>query len=113
MNNMINILSQVTNKNGVDFIYDCLINDEDLVCFTYLSKSENVSEIISNLVIDFPTLRLFMESDNVEFDFNNIVIKDSPDHYELNSKLNNNGIIIPKIFLSDAYQILKNMWIDD
>jgi len=111
---MISIFSQVTNKNDVDFIYDCSINEEDQVCFTHIIKQENNMDVIAGLIMDFPTIRDLMNCQKlIEQDFKDFTIKDNPDYYRIYSKKNTDKILLPKKFLTESYKILKNMWTDE
>ncbi len=111
---MISIFSQVTSKNEVDFIYDCSINDEDQVCFTHMIKQESNMCVISDMVMDFPTIRDLINCQKlIEQDFKDFTIKDNPDYYRIYSKKIDNKILLPKKFLTESYKILKNMWTDE
>jgi len=118
---MINIFSQILNKNGTDFIYDCSIDDNDITCFTHglsygksnMSNVSSMSEILSTLNIDFPSLREIMISEEENIEIKNYIVKKNPEYIRIYSKINSNSILLPKKFLKDSYDILKNMWIED
>jgi hypothetical protein len=121
---MINIFSQLIFKDGVDYIYDCSITDNDLVCFTYGTSNGRtnmpgaiIGNVISKIIMDFPTLRDMMEERRDYFEYlknyniGNYIIKETSDNFTIDSKEEN--IVLPKRFLQDSYIILKNMWDDD
>ena len=113
---MISIFSQLINKNGSDFIYDCSI-EEEIVCFTYgishgrTNSESTISRKISVLHIDFPSIEYIINNDKTEFSINDFIVKNNIDYYVIYSK--NEDILLPKKFLSDAYKVLKKMWSDD
>lgn len=109
---MMTIFSQIINKSDLDFIYECVIDTDDKVVFKHnILKNKTENEVLYSLKIDFPTLRTFMESDMKEFESGDFIIKDNPEYYRIYK--GTDMILLPKIFLSDSYQILKNMWTDD
>lgn len=110
---MDSIFSQRLNKDNIETKYDCMINDEDLVCYIKSIIHENGEELSSIVTIDFPTLRYFIElSDNVMESDNYNFIYDSQ-FYTIFSKKQKMNITIPKSFLLESYNILKNIWIED
>lgn len=116
-----NILSQSKTIEDKEFRYDCSINEDDLVCFTFSEIENNNSRIVDFITIDFPTLREFMESDKKEYISEKYFIKDISkenilgDYYWIQSResLDRDIMNVPIIFLCDSYQILKKMWVDD
>jgi hypothetical protein len=113
---MINVFSQKINKDGIDYLYNCSVDENnDLVCFTYksLDSIKGHFETLDYFEIDFPTLREFMLYSGGEFASGNYLIKDGFDYYRLFNIDNNLKILLPKMFLIDTYQILNEMWVDD
>jgi hypothetical protein len=112
---MVNVLSQLVSKNDVNFKYECSINDKDMVCFSHEITTINgfSKDTIAYIELEFPKLRTFMESDLKKYESDKFIILDNPDYYRIYSKNGDNKILLPKIFLSETYQILKKMWIDD
>lgn len=107
---MVNVFSQKINKDGIDFLYNCSVDENtDLIYFTYKSPFET----LDHFEIDFPTLRNFMSHSGNEFISENYLIKDGFDYYRLFELKSNSKILLPKMFLLDTYQILNDMWVDD
>ena len=106
---MTSVFSQKVNKEGINYTYDCSVDEHELVGFTY----KNDSEILDYFEIPFPTLRNFMLDSSGNFQFDGILIKDGLDFYRFFNINSNRKIILPKIFLLDSYQVLNNLWEDD
>lgn len=115
---MISIFSETSYKEGKEYVYDCSINEDDLVKFTYGSSnnSPSIDEIISSIIIDFPTLRTIIYTESKDDISCEIIGKYSKYLIEQNNnfiRIENNkkeNILLSKKFLMDAYEILKNMW---
>lgn len=109
---MINIFSQEINKGTKDYTYDCSISG-DLVCYSHtIIHEKNNVEIVSSIMIDFPTLRNFFNGNKEDYKSDNYVIKNSTiDRYEIISS--DDRIFIPKLFLEDSFNVLNKMWLDE
>lgn len=124
------ILSQIVYKDShANIIYDCSINNNDVVCFTYgisLGKTnandELIDEVLSTINIDFPTIREISNKDGKCYSVGDCYVDkwtskfgsfdDIPTDYI--ALQNNDGRIdLPAKFFSESYEILKNMWTDD
>lgn len=122
---MMNVFSQLIFKDGADYIYDCSITDDDLVCFTHGTSNGGrtnmpgaiIDTVISKITMDYPTLREILEERRDYLDYlkkyiiGEYSIEENDEEFSIKS--DNGNIILPKKFLKNSYTILKNMWIDD
>ena len=108
---MTNIFSQVITKDNLDYTYNCSIDDNDLVIFSHTILHDKTNlEIMSNISINFLSLREFFHNDMIDYESNDFIILDSPEHFRIYSKIENDKILLPKSFLIDVYKILANLW---
>lgn len=111
---MINVLSQKINKDNIETIYDCSITIDDLICFTHSNIYDNTNQdVVSNLRIDFPTLRDFVQCGLGQYESGKFKFIETECCYRIYTIGNEEYISIPKTFLFDSYQILKKIWVDD
>jgi len=121
---MMNVFSQLIFKDGADYIYDCSITENDLVCFTYGTSNGRtnmpgaiIDTVISKIIVDYPTLRDILEERRDYLDYlkkyiiGEYSIEENDEEFSIKS--DNGNMILPKKFLKNSYTILKNMWIDD
>lgn len=124
------ILSQLVYKddNG-NIIYDCSINEDDVVCFSYgvslgrtNANDEIMDEVISTINIDFPTIRKIFNNDEKSYNIGDCHIDKWSSKYGSFDDIlidyiglqNYRGRIdLPMKFFTESYKILKNMWTDD
>lgn len=114
---MISIFSQKYYSDGRELVYDCLIDDNDLIHFIHgisngLSSIPNqslVNEIFSEIVIDFPKFRETINRLNFE-KYNDNLIDEGDKVRIINMK---GELLISKRFLNESFNILEKMWVDD
>jgi len=124
------ILTKIKNEDGVDYIYECSITDDDRVCFAYgksqgrTSDGPNIGETISSLTIHYNTLIEIGTNArvvNIKYPYGNgygpvlewlyIVKEDNDDIIEIANA--DDKIVLSKSFLSECLSILGRLWIDD
>jgi hypothetical protein len=128
---MIRVFSQIVYKDDKEFIYECSVNEDDLVTFTYGSSNNlyislldyntpGIDEILSSISIDFLTLRNIIDNESKEDSWIKYEIKGkySKHSIEENNEFikisdDNSEILLTKNFIRDSYEILKNIWEED
>ena len=112
------ILSKIKNEDGVDYIYECSITNDDLVSFTYglsygrTSDGPNISEPLSEIEVDYPTLRDIITHDrvsNIEYIFGDCIVKEDNDIELSNGEYK---IKMSKSFFGESMAILEKLWED-
>lgn len=131
---MTNILLQKNYLNGNEFIYDCSIDDEDMIHFTNGTSNGMTSDpdipIIDNitgeLIISFPSFKdiiglidYITHYDDGSFYYE---ISDADNKMKIETYTFNDEhlkdrlireLIISEKFLKESFEILEKIWIDD
>lgn len=111
---MIKIFSQKINQDTFDIVYDCLINpDSNNVGFTHTYEYTNGTQVNSFFVMDFLSLREFINNGKVNYENVKFKFTVMDNHYEISTKAENLKILLPKSFLLDSYDVLEKQWEDD
>lgn len=105
---MIEVFAQKIYKDEIEITYDCSITEEDMVRFTHYTNKE----VLDYIDIDFPSLREYMNNEG-DYISEKYQIKEGIDFIRIFSQTNDNKILIPQIFLFDAYNVLNTLWEDD
>jgi hypothetical protein len=108
------MFSQKIIKDKFDEVYECLINIENnKVGFTHLNEYPNGREIISFFTIDFLSFQDFMNNGRINHETSKYQFIENEQYFKVHNKSDDQYISLPKTFLLDSYNVLKNMWEDD
>jgi hypothetical protein len=111
---MIRVFSQKIKQETFDIVYDCLINPEsNNVGYTHVIEYPNGRQVNSFFVMDFLTLKEFINNGQNNYVNEKIQFTEKDDSFEFISNNDGNSIILPKNFLFDTFKLLEKMWESD